>query len=183
MVVRRLRRGRFMLLISSCHYNSSRFCCCSSGGGRRDRRASASTADVVARRSARADDPGRSFAGLAGRQGAVGDQAADGGRADGQGGRRVVERDLAALGAFSRHDGWRCRTVGAGSRYAPRVQLLPWLVDLPGRLSTAAIVSSGIWRARARTSSTISLVGAPVASGQRGSSSPSDAYDRRLASE
>ena len=36
----------------------------------------------------------------------------------------------------------------------PRVQLFPWLVALPDLLSTAAIVSSGIWRARARTTST-----------------------------
>jgi hypothetical protein len=36
-----LGRGGFMLLISSCLYNSRRFCCWSSGGGRRERRASA----------------------------------------------------------------------------------------------------------------------------------------------
>ena len=39
----------------------------------------------------------------------------------------------------------------------PRVQLFPWLVALPDLLSTAAIVSSGIWRARARTTSTTSV--------------------------
>jgi len=46
---------------------------------------------------------------------------------------------------------WRRR-----EQIRPRVQLFPWPVALPDRLSTAAIIPSGIWRAKARTRSTTS---------------------------
>src|SRR5512132_4157644 len=79
----------------------SRFCCRSSGGGRRDRRASAWRRTSPRSRSACRMIQGAPlqywFAGRA----PIGNETADGGRADCEGRGGLIERCLAALGALA----------------------------------------------------------------------------------
>ena len=92
-----------------------------------------------------ANDPGSAFAVLVRRENSLGDEAADGRRAYGEGRRGLVECRLAAVGALAvTVDGDAILTAQGATR--PRVQLLPWPVDLPDRLSTAAIVVGHLTR-------------------------------------
>jgi hypothetical protein len=102
-----------------------------------------------------ANDPGGAFAVLVRRQSALGDEAADGRRAYSEGCRGLVECSLAAVGALAVTVEGDAILTAQGANTPPR-PAVAMAVDLPDRLSTAAIVSSGIWRARARTSSTTS---------------------------
>ena len=147
--------------------NLSSFCCwigrrrkCGAGG------LGLTLLDFWSIKIARSNDPGRAFAELLRCQRAVFDEAADGRRADVQGRRGFSQSRLASCGRVRLLGRLRSSACCAANRRDLWVQLLPFPVVLPARLSRDAIALSGICRASARTRSTTSRSCSPNDVGQ-----------------